>query len=206
MLAKCAINTLIKYYSFNSVVDIGSGQGLHANIFLKHGKDVTLVDYGISPYFKKAKNDFENLKFIRGDFNTIEFEEKFDLVWASHILEHQRNIGLFLDKIKNICKDDGGIISITVPPAKDNIVGGHLTIWNAGLLIYNLVLTGLDCSQISIKQEDYNISIILIKKQFDLPKNLAYDRGDIQKLSKYFPKEFNYHGFDGKIMEYNWPQ
>ncbi|CAA9499015.1 MAG: hypothetical protein AVDCRST_MAG91-945, partial [uncultured Sphingomonadaceae bacterium] len=28
---------------------------------------------------------------------------RYDLVWASHILEHQRNAGIFIDKLVELC-------------------------------------------------------------------------------------------------------
>ncbi len=33
---------------------------------------------------------------IHGDYLAIDVGNKFDLVWASHVLEHQRNVGLFI--------------------------------------------------------------------------------------------------------------
>ena len=204
MLGEIAINKLLKEYQFNSVLDVGSGQGLHSEIFNKYGKNVTAIDIGSSNYFKKTVEYTSNITLIKEDFNTVDFKDsKFDLVWACHILEHQKNVGLFLEKIKNICCDNG-IICVTVPKMKNNIVGGHLTLWNAGLLLYNLILTGLDCSKAKIKTYSYNISVIINKKEFILPNNLSYDIGDIEKLSKYFPDNFNYHGFNGNIDELNW--
>lgn len=120
-----------------------------------------------------------------------------------HILEHQLNVGLFLNKIKSLLKE-GGYLGIVVPPRKPFVVGGHVTLWNAGLVLYNLVLAGFDCSEeCYIKQYDYNIGIIIKKKTIiDMLKNLSMDKGDIELLSKYFPLEVK-HNFNGDIMEFN---
>jgi len=100
-------------------------------------------------------------------------------------------------------KEDG-LIAITVPPAKSQIVGGHLSIWNPGLLIYNMILSGLDCSEASVKKYGYNISVIVKKRSIKVPP-LLYDYGDIQRLTEYFPYPYNYHGFDGNsLLNHNW--
>lgn len=176
---------------FKSVLDIGSGLGEHAQAFRKLGKEVTTISL-VPP------------ADIIGDYvNTgrLLWHEKFDCIWASHVLEHQRNVGEFLDKCYYDLKDDG-ILAITVPPAKASIVGGHLTHWNAGLLLFNLILAGFDCSEASVKQYGYNISVIVRKKKA-VHEPVFMDRDDIPKLAHLFPNDA-YHGFNGNIGEINW--
>ena len=171
---------------FNTVLDIGSGVGEHAKAFRENNKEVTTLDF--------ANAD------INGDFLTTPVGT-YDCVWASHVLEHQLNVGIFLKKCFLALKDNG-IMAITVPPARPEIVGGHLTIWNAGLVLYNLIRAGFDCARASVKCYGYNISVIVRKVEANLPK-LKMDYGDIELLSKFFP--FNaVHGFDGNITEVNW--
>tara|TARA_R110000751_G_scaffold291454_1_gene398440 strand:+ start:19 stop:633 length:615 start_codon:yes stop_codon:yes gene_type:complete len=204
MLSDIAIKKLLKDYSFNTVLDVGSGKGEHSDIFSDNNKKVTAVDIGNSEYFRSRKTGFDNIELITADFNGHNFGSlQFDCVWASHILEHQRNVGLFLEKVISLTKE-GGIICITIPPMKSQIVGGHLTLWNGGLLLYNLVLCGLDCSEASILCYGYNISIILKKKRIDIPNNLSYDIGDIEKMKRFFPNNYDYQGFDGNIQKINW--
>ena len=189
--------------SFETVLDVGSGQGLHSDYFLSHGKKVTAVDFGTSEYYLKRNSNMD-VEFIIGDFNEIDFGDKqYDCVWCSHILEHQRNVGQFLEKVISLTSDNG-YICITVPPHKDKIVGGHVTWWNAGLLLYNLVSAGLDCSEAMVRTYGYNISVIVKKKIFKLPNNLDSDKGDIEKLSKYFPTGCKVQGFNGIIPSLNW--
>jgi hypothetical protein len=88
------------------------------------------------------------------------------LVWCSHVLEHQPNAGLFLAKLIRDCRD-GGILAITVPPAKTEIVGGHVSLWNAGLLLYRLALTGIDCRDARVKTYGYNVSVIVRASRSD---------------------------------------
>ena len=44
------------------------------------------------------------------DFLKYNFDRKFDIVFCSHVIEHQRNVGNFLDKIYDILSDDGVLI------------------------------------------------------------------------------------------------
>lgn len=190
IFGSCAIKKLLADYSFTTVLDIGCGSGAHTRIFRKHNKMVTPVD--IKPGVEGA---------VVGDYAKHDFPQH-DCVWCCHVLEHQLNVNAFLKKIHTELKE-GGVLAVTVPPLKHEIVGGHVTLWNAGLLMYNLVLAGFDCSNIAIKKYDYNISVILRKSTVVIPPDLNYDNGDLEKLSAFFP-DFVYQAFDGDIQEYNW--
>tara|TARA_B100000424_G_scaffold143170_1_gene108855 strand:+ start:1508 stop:2095 length:588 start_codon:yes stop_codon:yes gene_type:complete len=177
----------------STIIDIGGGKKqIHANYFRKHGHTVKVNDF------------FPNSDY-KGKFIDIEFKEKFDAVWCSHCLEHQLDVNIFLKKIHDITKENG-IVGITVPPLKHEIVGGHVSLWNAGLLLYNLVLAGFDCSESKIKSYDYNISVILRKRSILLPQ-LVFDRGDLVALRNFFPKDLQkdqWGHFDGQIQQLNW--
>ena len=187
---------------FKSILDIGAGAFEHTNIFLNNDKIVDICDYGNSNYYdKRVKNiEFKIRNKYIGDFNNINFNNTYDAIWCSHILEHQLNVNIFLKKIHSLLNENGYLV-IIVPPRKPFIVCGHVTLWNAGLVLYNLILAGFDCSEeCYINQYDYNIGIIIKKKSIDkLPENLSMDRGDIELLNKYFPIDVK-HGFNGDII------
>jgi hypothetical protein len=169
---------------FNTVLDVGSGDGSHAAFFRSVGKIVTTTD------IKDAD--------VRGVYTEVDCG-KHDLVWCSHVLEHQLDVNRFLRKLYN---DTDQWLAITVPPYKPEIVGGHVTVWNAGLLLYNLILAGFDCRDAMVKRYGYNISVIVQKKEAKLPM-LKYDFGDIEALSEFFPMSVT-NGFNGDIEELNW--
>lgn len=194
-----AMFSFIQNYKFDTVLDIGSGEGKHSDVLQQKGKTVTSIDFGRSIYFEKRK---DNYTCINADYYSYIFEEKFDAIWVSHVLEHQPNPNLFLKKIHNDL-EEGGVLAITVPPLKHEIVGGHVTLWNAGLLLYQLILAGFDCSNVSIKSYGYNISVILKKKSILAYPDLSYDSGDINKLKEFFPIGFE-EPFNGDIKEFNW--
>lgn len=173
---------------FQTVLDIGSGEGKHARAFRDYGKEVTTISLSDGADYRQ-------------DYCSKEFIRKFDCIWASHVLEHQPNPNYFLKKcFRDLA--EGGILAVTVPPMKPDIVGGHLTLWNAGLLLYHLILAGFDCSEASVKTYGYNISVIVIKKTAELPE-LVMDHGDIAALAPFFPMPVR-SGFNGNIEELNW--
>lgn len=201
-----ALMKLISEYSFETVLDIGSGAGEQAAIFLDHGKKVTALDYGKSPYYERRDPAIQT---VIGDFNTYPFETEFDCVWASHVLEHQVNPNIFLRKVHQVTRENG-IVAITVPPLKHQIVGGHVTLWNAGLILYHLVLAGFDCRNASVLRYGYNISVLVKKKTIKLPDDIAFDQGDIRRIKHFLPESLEFASnplddpFNGDIARLNW--
>lgn len=191
-MAEAAFDRLLADYEFQSVLDIGSGEGLHAQRFREAGKTVVTLD---------ASDHWRSRADIKKPFLECGFTEKFDAIWCSHVLEHQLNVNLFLVGLFDTLKP-GGILALTVPPWKTTIVGGHLTIWNGGLLLYNLVLAGFDCRDARVGRYGYNISVIVRKRHAQIPA-LLMDRGDIERLARYFPMPVH-QDFDGEITELNW--
>jgi SAM-dependent methyltransferase len=180
---------LLQGLDFWSVLDIGSGSGAHADLFRQAGKHVTTVSI-IEP------------ADAVGDYMKIDFPFRYELIWASHVLEHQRNPGAFLEKVRGDLKP-GGILAVTVPPMKNQIVGGHVTLWNAGLLLYHLVLAGFNCSQAKVRTDGYDVSVIVRNEPAELPADLVHDAGDLERLAHLFPLPVK-QGFNGEISSINW--
>jgi SAM-dependent methyltransferase len=200
-LAQEALYALLHNFDFNSVLDIGCGEGWHATRLLQYGKKVTCVDLGNSCYFRNNKID-AGLELIVGDYLSLNFERKFDCIWLSHVLEHQLDVQQFLEKIHRDLSE-GGILAITVPPLKNQIVGGHVNLFNMGLLLYRLIMAGFDCKAAHCKSYGYNLSVILRKRTIIVP-DIEYDSGDIEKLAPFFPFRV-VEGFFGEIDLVNWP-
>lgn len=113
-------------------LDIGSGTGEQSSILRAAGLKVV----GIDKYEVNAQ--------IRDDFIAHNFQEKYDFVLCSHVLEHQRNVGLFLDKIYDVLAADGLLIlSVPKHPA-DRLIEGHLACFRTSYLIQNLLYSGFD--------------------------------------------------------------
>ena len=174
------------------ILDIGAGVQLpHTKVMRQHGLTVETNDVSYESDHKGLYHEMEGLG-------------KFDAIWASHVLEHQRNPGVFLDKVHSEL-NEGGVLAITVPPRKDQIVGGHVTLWNAGLLLYQIIIAGFNCREAAVATYDYNVSVVLNKVSIEKMPDLWYDRGDIDKLKNFFPKGLDAkQGFNGVIERLNW--
>lgn len=197
--ARAAMAKLLRDHAFETVLDVGSGEGAHARVFRAHGKTVTALDFGTSLYFEKAAAHDEAP--IVGDFLALPEDRRWDCVWASHVLEHQPDPGRFLAKCRALLAPEG-VLAITVPPLKHQIVGGHLTLWNAGLLLYQLCFAGFDCREAEIRSEGNDVSVILRNRaRPEVP--LDYDTGDVARLAPWLPP-FCEEGFDGRVARWNW--
>lgn len=169
-----------------SVLDVGSGGGEHAQEFAKAGSDVLCVDYGTSVYAQRSQPT--NLNVVHADFMEYRPNRKFDLVWASHILEHQRNAGAFIERLIEWCSDDG-YVCITVPDPHRNLWGGHVSLWTPGLLAYNVAMCGVDISDAFFVRGTGEFSLFFHPRRVPLPADLTYDYGDVQKLEPRLPPE-----------------
>jgi len=170
---------------WNIALDIGSGSGEHAEYLKAAFPDRHIITL-----------DAHHPAQIRAPYLTHDFASQFDAIWCSHVLEHQEDCGAFIRKLNSDLKE-GGAYAITVPPLKHDIVGGHVSLWNAGLLAYNLILGGFDLIDTHIWQYDYNISAVGVKRSFHMP-HLMSDSGDIDKLAPFFPRAWKVtEGFHG---------
>jgi len=199
---------------FDSVLDLGSNEGLASQIFSFLGKKVTALEpieapVASLPEIKIYPPD------INRDFLDVNFDKKFDAIWCSHVLEHTRNPGAFLDKIFADLYE-GGILALTVPfhDLGGDIFSfalGHHNHYNVALLIYQLICAGFDCRNVSIGIYCNQIGIILKKKSNNLPKISAglvnsekTWMGSIGDLTQFFP--FPLSGDSGRFdqVALNW--
>lgn len=172
-----------------SVFDVGSYEGTATCALLERGHKVTAIDWTV------------DRKMWPWDYELQPGE--FDAVWCSHVLEHQRNVGSFLDGVYTVLKP-GGLLGVVVPPLKHEIVGGHLSLWNAGLLLYNLIRARFDCRKAMVRTLGYNVAVLVHKAEASFDREqLVECRGDIEVLAPWFPMPVR-QGFDGRIESLNW--
>ena len=201
-----AMDALLAEKGIKRVLDVGCGAGDQAKYMADAGKQVVGIDLVCKPNSYDPLNGGRILT-VKGDYLAEEtiFAEQFDAIWCSHMLEHVFDPQAALRKMLGNLKD-GGLLAITVPPAKHSIVGGHFTLWNAGLLLYHLVLAGFNCSQARVKQYDYNISVLVRKSELPsiaIPEDSNYP---VALLKDFFPSGIDWeHGiFNGDIKNLNW--
>jgi len=193
-----ALLKLLADFEFNDVIDIGSGDGHHRKCMEYFGKDVYSVDMA------------KNADYV-GDFLEIDFDKQFDAIWCSHVLEHQRNVGFFLEKLYSVLKPNG-VLAIVVPTHdREVLISGHVTSWSVPLLCYNLVEAGFDCSEASVLNT-YELSIIVRKKEArhsDRGKNSIFgsEKGNSDvfgHISMFFPFDARQGLKLGGIGGINW--
>ena len=102
------LTKLLEEYEFDTVLDVGAGRLEATTQFLNNDKVVDICDYEDGYYINNSSVSFDriNAKFF-GDFNTIDIPMKYDVVWCSHILEHQLNPNIFLKKLFAVTKEKG---------------------------------------------------------------------------------------------------
>ncbi len=169
------------------VLDIGAGDGRHATPMRLAGLCVTTID-------------LTNPADVQGDYVFVPApEEAYQAIWASHVVEHQRDVGAFLRKVFAELEDDG-LLAVTVPPMAEKLVGGHLNQFTEAGLIYNLVCAGFDCARARVGVYGYNISVVVRKRAFECPA-LCFDQGDIEALGDFFPWPVHQaiHGILGNV-------
>ena len=182
-----------------TVLDVGCGDGNLSRYMIAQGYSVLGIDK-IEPDIDSALWNYR--------YGLLEdwwpFVGKFDIVLASHVLEHIQDTGVALGHLRNCMKDDGWLLVI-VPPFKHEIVGGHVHVFNMGLLMYNLILAGFDVKHGHFCKHGYNIGAYVQKSNDRLP-DISYDSGDIEKLKDFWPerKPAFTQGFHGDLQKVNW--
>ena len=134
-------------------LDIGSALGSHTSIMRSYGLSVDIID--------KYEEDAE---FI-GDFNNHKFKRKYDLIFCSHVIEHQRNPGLFLDKIFDLLKDEGDLIISAPKHPAERFVEGHILSTILPVFLQMLIYAGFDCKKGKM------ISLLGIENSFIVKKS-----------------------------------
>lgn len=200
---------MCKHFNFETVLDIGSHEKHCTRIFEHLGKKVTTIE--ISPGYEAD---------YKCDYLDQKFNSPFDAIWCSQTYEHQRNPGIFLDKIFDNLKDNG-VLALTVPFQIDRTVCfGHINSSSPLMLLYQLVCAGFDCKNISLKTYNSFIGILLTKKYNGIKRKLPFGSlplkgqkesvkqivGDeiFDKMDRYFPFDVTYPNIDKKISSINW--
>ncbi len=122
------------------VLDIGGALGHHVKIMRKFGLSVDSID------------KYEENTEFKGDFNTYKFKSKYDMIFCSHVIEHQRNQGIFLDKIYDILKNDGDLVISGPKHPAERFVEGHISTTILPVFMQILIYAGFDCKNGKIMQ------------------------------------------------------
>ena len=184
---------LVLELSPRKIVDVGAGSLTHSYFFAQNEISTTAIDFGTSIYAAQRQSSTnEFLTILDQDFSDFHTEEQFDLLFCSHTLEHQRNVGSFLEHCDKAIRK-GGYFVFVLPYPHWDLQGGHISQMSPRTVLYNLVLAGIDCSQSKAVKGVGEFTIVVRKQaKAELDElGLTMDRGDVGKLSRYLPPGFN---------------
>jgi len=119
ILTQQSMYSYYKKYLSNKkdILEIGAGTGIHLIMFDKMGFNVT----GIEPDTRSTEFINQKLKHgkcINGFIEDTQINEKFDVIFLYHTLEHITKPDLLLEKCNGLLRNDG-IVIIAVPDCEN---------------------------------------------------------------------------------------
>lgn len=187
---------LVKHFKFDNVLDLGCGYFPYYDIFKSKGIEYTGIDVW-NPRDIAKLSEQKGIEFINGDILRYDFKgRKFQCVVSSHVIEHVANTEDFVRRLMELT-EEGGIICIVYPKMKQQVVGGHVHIFNNGIVYYNLIRCGISCKDWITLSKGYSNCLMGRFNRFEIPQ-LTYSRGEIELLSEHFPfpAKQDFHGTD----------
>ncbi len=169
---------------YKSALDIGSSHGNHTKIMRHFGLSVDQID------------KYENNAEINNDFNTYNFKKKYDVIFCSHVIEHQRNVGFFLDKIFDTLTDNGVLVISGPKHPAERFVEGHIQSTIMPIFLQNLIFAGFDCKNAKI------LSMAGIENSFIIKKSKDFNRKERIKSNYKWTKKHQNRSFI-KLIEKN---
>lgn len=175
------------------MLDVGGSHGVHARFFRSHGIEVDLVDM--------VAGD-EPPAFV-GDYLDFTPAAPYDVVWSSHVLEHVRNAGAFIDKMAADLAPDGYCVA-TVPPIRgERMAFNHLSFWNPGMLLLNFGMAGFDMRSARLASYAYNVSIVARLATSRLPEEIRDAMPEELVVSDlHFNGELKFHNWEPGLQKF----
>lgn len=108
------------------VLDAGCGPGFISRVLLEMGAEVYSLDFSPNAIRKAKENHHDKLTLIRGDVSNLPFRENmFDVVYATDLIEHLYDGGIFLEETYRVLKPGGRLVLNTDNAWYQQIIGYH---------------------------------------------------------------------------------
>lgn len=158
---------------------IGVYTGKEATKLQERGFEVTGTD--ILPHY------ITTYKHVKGPFEEVDFgDEKFDVIFSSHVLEHMENVGIALKKMQSLLSSEGWMGIVVPGYPQDSFHVGHYTLWTPALLLYNLFSNGWSCKDAEfMTTEDQKHVIVVLPNKTHTLKGKGWDL--INELNDHMP-------------------
>lgn len=183
----------IEQYPIKELLDIGCGAGNSIKQFAEKGiaaKGIDMLDPDMISFP-------DSCTYEKVDVLEYSPSRKHEAIYTSHVIEHLADTEQFISRIFSYL-DEGGHFCIIWPKPKPEVVSGHVHNFNLGLMLYNLVRTGIDCHRVKCVDCQYSIAIMGEYRRFEVPE-LTHNEGDIERLSEFFPFQAT-QGFNGDVV------
>jgi SAM-dependent methyltransferase len=105
-----------------SVLDVGCGRGHFLRYLREHRADLRLSGIDLS-----LNEPSDGIRYYRGDFLTMPFDERFDAVVSLAVIEHVADIRGFVTRLQELARPNGTVTVMTL---------------NESSLLYGLARTG----------------------------------------------------------------
>ena len=197
----------------HSFLDVGFGEGQLTRWLCERGKSVTATGLELDSYdadIRRLRSEY-GVRIEECCAEKMPFSDGcFDAVVMSHVLEHCPNVQMALQEARRVLADHGCLF-VFVPPHSDRVAAGHVsTGWNAGQLMYVLMVNGFDVKGGGFLEASHNVAAFVRKNLSPLPP-LRGDSGDIAILNRHNLFPFSIEtadglndGFCGAIESINW--
>ena len=108
----------------------------------------------------------DHARFVQSDLGVLPFANRqIEAIWACHCLEHMENPLAALREWRRVLRSRG-LLAITVPPYKTEVVGRHVfTGWNVGQLILTLLRAGFDVTTGAYAEMGYNVFALVRREE-----------------------------------------
>lgn len=105
----------LEFVADKSVLDVGCGTGYGCKLLSSRANKVTGVDQS-SEAIDYCKKHYAgaNIEYCVMDGNTLSLATRFDVVVCYQVIEHMRDVQIFLEQLKSVTAP-GGLILITTP-------------------------------------------------------------------------------------------
>jgi|TARA_R110000737_G_scaffold352224_1_gene397345 2-polyprenyl-3-methyl-5-hydroxy-6-metoxy-1,4-benzoquinol methylase len=114
-LRRKIINDLTDGKLYNSVLDLGCGDGSLSMAFVGKCKELTLVDFssdmiGLAKERLNSHNSHTKISFYQSSIEEFEQDEKYDLILLFGVLAHVENLDDIVEKCKSLLNKEGTIL------------------------------------------------------------------------------------------------
>ena len=183
----------------SKALDIGAGKGDFLNIL----KDLGFDSLGLEHNDQNVQSAMNQGLAIKKGYllDGIELTDTFDFITCNNFLEHQPDVGLFLNKVRSLLHENG-FLYISVPNLERIIkeacfyefVTDHLIYFSKETLIRALELSGFTVHKIYFKNNDNDIAVLARKR---MPLNVSQESKKMMSIVnslKNLAKEFEAEG------------